>query len=144
MRKVTYKEALEISTETMKRAERERQACAEAEAALEATPKEIWVIMALNQALLDVWQKDKASKKTNYTKPGFYFDEQEAVEAVLANANDLCEAGMNDYAVVYPILEGLDMYCEDRERMRWFKYVADEDKYQEIDKQDTGYILLDF
>jgi len=106
--------------------------------------KEIWIVMAFNEALLQGWQTGKIVKETNFTRPGFFFNEQEAVEAALANAQDLCEAGMNKYAVVYPIEEGIDMCCFAKERQHWFMYDPELDKYQEVARLDTGCVLLDF
>lgn len=145
MKKVSWQEAIKISQDTLAKAEKERANVAIKEAAhYDFAPKEIWIVMAFNEALLESWQKGKVLPKTNSTKPGFFFDEQEAIEAVLANAQDLCEARMNKYAVVYPIAEGLDMACMEKERMHWFEYVPETDRYKKIEQQSLGCIILGF
>jgi len=146
MKKVSMKEAIDIATKISYRAEQERREAAELEAALakKQDPKEIWILMAFNGALLKSWQTGKVFEKTNYTKPGFFFDEQEAVEAVLENAQDLCEARMNKYAVVYPVAEGIDMHCMEFDRIHWFEYVPETDRYKKINSLSLGCTILGF
>lgn len=146
MKKISFKDAMEISQDTLKKANKERDEAAEKEAAESRAyePKEIWIVMAFNEALLRSWQNGEIEGKWNYTKPGFFFDEQAAIEAVLDNALDLCEGQMNRYAVVYPVAEGIDMHCKDFGRIHWFEYMPETDRYKPIEKQNTGCIVFGF
>lgn len=61
---------------------------------------------------------------------GFYFDPKVAIEAVEANACDICEMGSYPYCVIEEIGAGLYYYPR---KETWFKWDDDKD----------GYVLLE-
>lgn len=146
MKELSFKDAMKISQDTLEKAEKERAEVAEKEAAESRAykPKEIWIVHAFNEAMLKDFQSGGAKGKWNSTKPGFFFDEQDAIDAVLDNELDLCEGQMNKYAIVYPIAEGIDMCCMEQERIKWFEYVPETDKYKPIERQSTGCVVFGF
>lgn len=119
-KKLSFKEALKISQDTLKKAEQERAEVAEKEAAESRAyePKEIWIVHAFNEAMLKDFQTGGAKGKWNSTiiKNNYEFLAFTSTQVAPQLWMECSASGMIDF-----LLQRLWKFPQDERLHRWFE-----------------------
>lgn len=73
---------------------------------------------------------------------GYYFDLEIAKKHVIDNVTDIAEANYYNYVVIELVEEGI-LPLETKE-IQWFKYNVDTDKYEECEKPEWSYNIINW